>query len=115
AVPALRPSAAPRPCGQLPGLRRSRHACRKNARDRGAPGMTAKQHARSLVWPTILMVLSFALVLFGADLAAQLRLGGNVALAATALTYFATAWFASRILAVALDRAARRRPFPRLL
>lgn len=77
--------------------------------------MTAKQHARSLVWPTILMVLSFALVLFGADLAAQLRLGGNVALAATALTYFATAWFASRILAVALDRAARRRPFPRLL
>lgn len=78
--------------------------------------MNTKQHARLLVWPTVLMVLSLGLTLFGADLAARFGLDDDVALGAKALAYFATAWLASRVLSIALDQAGRRRrPYPRLL
>ena len=77
--------------------------------------MSTKQHALLLVWPSVLMVLSLALALFGVDLTARLGLGDDVTLGATALAYFAAAWFVSRILSLALDRAGRRRPYPRLL
>ena len=77
--------------------------------------MSTKQHALLLVWPSVLMVLSLALALFGVDLTARLGLGDDVTLGATALAYFAAAWLVSRILSLALDRAGRRRPYPRLL
>ncbi|MCB2140283.1 MAG: mechanosensitive ion channel family protein [Rhodobacteraceae bacterium] len=77
--------------------------------------MSTKQHMLLLIWPTVLMVLSFGLALFGASLAARFGFGDDVALGATALAYFAAAWFTSRVLSLALDQAGRRRPFPRLL
>ncbi len=80
--------------------------------------MTARQHARRLIWPTALIVLtlSSAMFLFYADISNLIEDDGNLLLAITALTYFAAAWFASRLSALALDQAsARRRPYPRLL
>ncbi len=78
--------------------------------------MSTKQHLLLLVWPTGLMVLSLGLILFGADITARFGLGDDVSLGATAMAYFAAAWLASRVLALALDQAARRRrPYPRLL
>lgn len=80
--------------------------------------MTAQQHARRLVWPTALAILMLGLVLFllYADISNLVENDENLLLGVTALTYFAAAWFASRLLALVLDQAtARRRPYPRLL
>ncbi|TDE33062.1 mechanosensitive ion channel family protein [Antarcticimicrobium sediminis] len=78
--------------------------------------MTAKQHAKRLIWPTLLAALSFGLILFGTGLAGVAFDNAHFDLALTALAYFAAAWLISRILALALDQAAARsRPYPRLL
>ncbi|WP_323037054.1 mechanosensitive ion channel family protein [Pararhodobacter sp.] len=80
--------------------------------------MTTRQHVRGLVWPAIFVLLSFALVitLLEVEVPALNGYDENLLLGVTALAYFATAWFVSRIFALALDHAsARRRPFPRLL
>ncbi len=78
--------------------------------------MTARQHARRLIWPTLLMALSFGLIVFGTGLAGARFDTAQVELAVTALAYFAAAWLISRIMALALDQAAAHaRPYPRLL
>nr|WP_306265030.1 mechanosensitive ion channel domain-containing protein [Pararhizobium sp. IMCC3301] len=78
--------------------------------------MTVKQHARRLVWPTVLLLLSLALVLFPSSLTNLFGYSETLSLSVTALTYFASAWIVSRVLALAFDQtAARRRPYPRLL
>jgi|SRR5680860_770186 len=80
--------------------------------------MTARQHARRLLWPTALLALSLGMVVFVlyTDLAHLPARDKTLLPVITALAYFATAWFASRMLAPALDQAtARRRPYPRLL
>lgn len=82
--------------------------------------MSLRQHARRLIWPAALLLLSVGLSIsvhhpktgrFFADPA-------GVQPVATALLYFALAWLVSRVIALALDQAAartRRRPYPRLL
>lgn len=80
--------------------------------------MSAKQHARRLVWPTALVILSLGLVLFlyRSDISDLVANDEPLSLGVTALAYFAIAWFASRVLALVLDQATvRRRPYPRLL
>ncbi|SMC95487.1 mechanosensitive ion channel family protein [Primorskyibacter flagellatus] len=78
--------------------------------------MSAKQHLRRLLWPTILTFISLGLVLFPSQLAGLFGDGEMLPLAVTALAYFAAAWLVSRIAAMALDQAAaRRKPYPRLL
>lgn len=78
--------------------------------------MTVKQHARRLVWPIVLLVLSLGLVLFPTWITGADGNGKSVSMSATALAYFASAWLASRLAALALDRTApRKRPHPRLL
>ncbi|RKF14770.1 mechanosensitive ion channel family protein [Roseovarius spongiae] len=80
--------------------------------------MTAKQHARRLLWPVALLVLSVGLTLFLLHSVPDEVLGEDetLRLAVTSAVYFATAWLVSRILGLALDQAAaRRRPYPRLL
>lgn len=80
--------------------------------------MTARQHALRLIWPALLLLLSLGLILvpFQSDFGALVAENETLSIALTSLAYFATAWLASRLLALALDQAAsRRRPFPRLL
>lgn len=80
--------------------------------------MTTRQHARRLVWPTALLVLTLGLVLFlfYSDISNLFEDSENLLMGLTALSYFAMAWLASRLSALALDQAAaRRRPYPRLL
>ncbi len=78
--------------------------------------MSIRQHARRLIWPVALMIVSLALMLVPAHMLGRVAESEAVPLAITALTYFAAAWLASRILALALDKAGRRRrPYPRLL
>lgn len=80
--------------------------------------MTIKQHARRLIWPLILTVLSVGLVIARPYLWDEPSGRGIPAIAIRGLAYFATAWLASRLIAMALDRTRsrrRRRPYPRLL
>ncbi|SEN99610.1 Small-conductance mechanosensitive channel [Pseudorhodobacter antarcticus] len=80
--------------------------------------MTTRQHARRLVWPTALFTLTLGLVLFlfYTDISSFVEDSETLLMGLTSLTYFALAWLASRLSALALDQAAvRRRPFPRLL
>ena len=78
--------------------------------------MTAKQHARRLAWPSILVSLSVGLVLFSSQLTDLFGENETLALSIKGLAYFASAWLVSRILSMALDQAGgRRRPYPRLL
>lgn len=80
--------------------------------------MTTRQHARRLVWPTALVTLALGLVifLFYSDISSLVEGSENLLIGLTSLTYFAMAWLASRLSALALDQAAaRRRPYPRLL
>ncbi|MDN5787517.1 mechanosensitive ion channel family protein [Pseudorhodobacter sp.] len=78
--------------------------------------MTARQHARRLAWPTMLVIVSVGLILFWANLTELFGENESLSLAVKGLAYFASAWLASRILSMALDQAtARRRPYPRLL
>lgn len=80
--------------------------------------MTARQNARRLLWPTVLLVVALTLILFRffSGFSGPLEYDGTLFLMVTSLTYFATAWLASRLMALVLDQAtARRRPYPRLL
>ncbi|MBJ6373497.1 mechanosensitive ion channel family protein [Sedimentitalea arenosa] len=78
--------------------------------------MSMTQHFRRLLWPAILTLVSLGLVLFPSRLTGLVGDDETLLLAVTALAYFSTAWFASRIAAFVLDQtAARRRPYPRLL
>lgn len=78
--------------------------------------MTAKQHAKRLVWPSALLLLSLGLVIFRHELATFFGPSDTLSLGVTASAYFASAWLLSRVLSLALDQAtARRQPYPRLL
>ncbi|QIE54137.1 mechanosensitive ion channel family protein [Pikeienuella piscinae] len=78
--------------------------------------MSAMNHARQLLWPTVLVVLSVGLALFQVELTGVFGDSEMLALSFRALAYFAAAWLAGRLVAVALDQTAgRRRPYPRLL
>ncbi len=80
--------------------------------------MTVKQHVRRLLWPTTFVVFSLGVVAFllKSDLISVTGDDDFLLPVATALAYFAGAWFVSRLAALALDQAtARRRPYPRLL
>lgn len=80
--------------------------------------MTVRQNARRLMWPAALVIVSLGLVvfLFHPYIAALIGEDETLSLGVTALAYFATAWFISRLLALALDQTAgRKRPYPRLL
>lgn len=78
--------------------------------------MTTKQHAKRLVWPTFLVVLSVGLILFSSSLTDLFGEHDTLVLSVKALSYFASAWLVSRVISMALDRATvRRRPYPRLL
>ncbi|WP_375590311.1 mechanosensitive ion channel family protein [Hoeflea alexandrii] len=78
--------------------------------------MTAKQHTRRLAWPSACLVLSLGLSLFHADIVNYHQFSETISLSLKGLTYFASAWLLSRILAMVLDQAgARSRPYPRLL
>lgn len=78
--------------------------------------MSIKEHLKRLVWPTFVTFLVFGLILFWVIVPETLIESDALSLGITALAYFATAWLVSRVIAMALDRAAaRRRPYPRLL
>ncbi len=78
--------------------------------------MTVRQHARRVLWPLVLMGLSIGLLLYRFDIASYLGGGEMLLIGITGLSYFATAWLVSRVLALLLDQTAgRRRPYPRLL
>lgn len=79
--------------------------------------MTTKQHARRLAWPSLLAILSVSLVIFSTTLTDLIGEHKLLTFSIKTLVYFASAWLASRILWLALDRtgAHRGRPFPRLL
>ncbi len=79
--------------------------------------MTAKQHARRLVWPTVFAILSVGLTLFSSRLTDLFGDHERLSLGITALAYFASAWLVSRVLSMALlaKAGARHRPYPRLL
>lgn len=78
--------------------------------------MTAKQHAKRLVWPSTLMLLSLGMVIFRTELAGLFGPSDALSLGVSASAYFASAWLVSRVLSLALDQAtARRQPYPRLL
>lgn len=78
--------------------------------------MSTKEHLKRLVWPTFVTFLVFGLILFWVIVPETLIESDALSLGITALAYFATAWLVSRVIAMALDRAAaRRRPYPRLL
>ncbi|MCA9129195.1 MAG: mechanosensitive ion channel family protein [Planctomycetales bacterium] len=78
--------------------------------------MTAKQHAKRLIWPSALMLISLGMVIFHTELATFLGPSDALSLGVTAAAYFASAWLVSRVLSLALDQAAaRRQPYPRLL
>ncbi|PVA10501.1 mechanosensitive ion channel family protein [Pelagivirga sediminicola] len=63
----------------------------------------------------LLSVGIFIAVFYGRE-AQQAGTDDILSLGATALIYFAVAWLASRLIAMALDQATtRRRPYPRLL
>lgn len=78
--------------------------------------MTVRQHARRLVWPTALMLLSLIPLVFHAQIIGYFGLDDTLPPGIIAVAYFAAAWLVSRVLAMALDQAATRgRPYPRLL
>ncbi|WP_051357610.1 mechanosensitive ion channel family protein [Leisingera caerulea] len=78
--------------------------------------MSVKQHIRRLLWPTLLTLICFGLLLSPSWPAGFFNDSETLLPAVTALAYFAAAWLVSRITSLALDQAAvRRRPYPRLL
>ena len=78
--------------------------------------MNALRHAKRLLWPLVLVVLSVAALIFNAEIAALLGPIDTLLPGTTAVTYFAFAWLSSRILGLVLDHSGkRRRPYPRLL
>lgn len=78
--------------------------------------MTVRRHPRRLLWPVALTFASFVLLFFRSELSRFFNEGETLSLGVTALSYFAIAWLASRLVAVGLARArSRRRRYPRLL
>ncbi len=77
--------------------------------------MKPKHHLRRLILPIAALSLSIGLVATQSNLPAFLTENETLLLLFTAALYFSAAWVASRVLAIALDKAGKKRPFPRLL
>ncbi|MCX7567383.1 mechanosensitive ion channel [Sulfitobacter sp. F26169L] len=79
--------------------------------------MSVKKHARRLVLPALALTLSVGLGLGVAHpvLPEFIAANENFTLFLRAAFYFSAAWLVSRLLAMALDRAGAKRPYPRLL
>lgn len=77
--------------------------------------MSARKHARRLVWPTVLTILAFGAILLRTLWGGTIADNEQLKFGITAAAYFAAAWLVSRILAVAFDANVRKRPYPRLL
>lgn len=74
-----------------------------------------KQHARRLVLPIMALFLTIGLYSSRATLPESILENETFFLYLTAAIYFSAAWVGSRVLALVLDKAGGRRPFPRLL
>ena len=77
--------------------------------------MSLKLHFRRLILPLLTMTVTVALATFQRDLPGAFADSQKVALFLKASVYLSSAWLASRVLAMILDQAAGKRPYPRLL
>lgn len=77
--------------------------------------MSLKLHFRRLILPLLTMTVTVALATFQRDLPGAFADSQKVALFLKATVYLSSAWLASRVLAMILDQAAGKRPYPRLL
>lgn len=77
--------------------------------------MKMKQHARRLTLPIIALMISVGLVLAQLELPEFFPQNKTLSLFITAAVYFSAAWMVGRVLAVILDQASAKRPYPRLL
>ncbi|MEX3314218.1 mechanosensitive ion channel family protein [Sulfitobacter sp. PS-8MA] len=77
--------------------------------------MNLKLHFRRLILPLLTLTASVGLASFQRDLPVPFADSQKVALFLKAAVYLSSAWLASRVLALILDQAAGKRPYPRLL
>lgn len=77
--------------------------------------MNLKLHFRRLILPLLTLTASVGLASFQRDLPGPFADSQKVALFLKAAVYLSSAWLASRVLAMILDQAAGKRPYPRLL
>ena len=77
--------------------------------------MNIKQFTRRLIMPTAAIMICIGLAAVQRSFPGYLPENETFSLFLTAAIYLSTAWVASRVLAVILDQAGAKRPFPRLL
>lgn len=77
--------------------------------------MPVKHHIRRLILPVLVLILSVGSVSAQLNLPQFIAKSDAFLLVAIAAVYFSAAWVASRVLALVLDQAGGRRPYPRLL
>ncbi len=77
--------------------------------------MNIKQFTRRLIMPTAALLVCIGLAAVQRNFPGYLPENETFSLFLTAAIYLSTAWVASRVLAVILDQAGAKRPFPRLL
>jgi len=77
--------------------------------------MNIKQFTRRLIMPTAALMICIGLAAAQKSFPGYLPENETFSLFLTAAIYLSTAWVASRVLAVILDQAGAKRPFPRLL
>ncbi|MFB3306851.1 hypothetical protein, partial [Pseudomonas sp. AMR01] len=77
--------------------------------------MSLKLHFRRLILPLLTMTVTVGLATFQRDLPGAFADSQKVTLFLKASVYLSSAWLASRVLAMILDQAAGKRPYPRLL
>lgn len=77
--------------------------------------MNVKQHLRRLFLPVIALSASIGLYSYQAELPDVVAQNRSISLLIMAAIYLASAWMASRVMALILDQLGGKRPYPRLL
>ena len=77
--------------------------------------MTIQYHMRRLFFPSIVLSSSIGLVVYQAEFPEYFAENEDFSLLLLAVIYLASAWVASRIIAMILDQLEGKRPYPRLL
>jgi len=77
--------------------------------------MNINQHTRRLILPAVALMVSVGLVATQPELPEFLTDSEMFKPFVTAAIYLSAAWMASRVLALILDQAGAKRPYPRLL
>ncbi len=77
--------------------------------------MNMKYHARRLFLPSLALIISVGLFIAQSNFDEVIAESERFSRFLTAAVYFSSAWMISRVLAVILDKAGAKRPYPRLL